>query len=110
MGEEENNLDESSKEKDHQNKIKVSRIVQRKGLNDKWRDFVHKENENKKETSHQKLTEDNKDNCRETKEKELLKFTGYDVYEDDPFVNYNVIGTQFVMTMKEDGTMKARFV
>ena len=52
----------------------------------------------------------NQRKCREAKEKELQNFDDYHVYDEVTYSGQNVIGTRFVLTEKDDGTIKARFV
>ena len=52
----------------------------------------------------------NEDACSLAKEKELSNFDEYEVYEEVKEEGQTVLGTRFVLTEKEDGSIKARFV
>ena len=54
--------------------------------------------------------EENIDQCREAKEKELNNFDKFNLYEEVDFNGQKVIGTRFVLTKKDDNSIKARFV
>ena len=57
-----------------------------------------------------KENEENSQKCEEAKEKEIRNFETFKVFEEVHDVGQEVIGTQFVLTEKEDGMIKARLV
>ena len=54
--------------------------------------------------------ENNKKECEEAKAKEIKNFEEYNAFEEVPYEGQKTLGTRYVLTRKDDGTMKARFV
>ena len=57
-----------------------------------------------------KENEDNKEDCLEAKERELKNFEKFDVYREVEYEGQKVLGTRFVLTKRDDNSIKARFV
>ena len=57
-----------------------------------------------------KETPANSDKIREAKERELKNFDDYEAYEEVEDKGQDVLGTRYVMSIKPDGSIKARFV
>ena len=97
----------------HRNKVRFKEINDERAKNDEWRALVNEESEtNEAEVLHNEVkeTEANKSECEEAKEKELMNFQEYNVYDEVEDKGQQVLGTRFVLTKKEDGSIKARFV
>ena len=97
----------------HGNKVRFKEINDERAKNDEWRALVNEESEtNEAEVLHNEVkeTEANKSECEEAKEKELMNFQEYNVYDEVEDKGQQVLGTRFVLTKKEDGSIKARFV
>ena len=93
-----------------QAKMRFIEVNRDRKLNEKWiekNNFIHEEEIKYAEI---KENEDNFEKCQEAKAKELQNFDEYRVYDEVDDVGQHVMGTRYVLTEKDDGRIKARFV
>ena len=103
----------SEKEKEDeriQQRIRFHELHDERSRNEKW--LNSKQDDNEEEIFHAEVKEDedNRKLCEEAKEKELQNFDEYEVFMEVEHSNQKVLGTRFVLTQKNDGTIKARLV
>ena len=55
-------------------------------------------------------TEENREVIAEAKASEITNFEKYNAFEEVPYEGQKTLGTRYVVTQKEDGSLKARFV
>ena len=93
-----------------QKKIRFKEVNQDRKKNEKWiehNNFIHEEEIKYAEI---KENDDNFEKCQEAKKKELQNFDDYNVYDEVEDVGQPVMGTRYVLTEKDNGDIKARFV
>ena len=83
-------------------------------MNFSSQDYVaHDEEDNNDETvlfSEVVENESNKTECELAKEKEMKNFEDYGAYEEVEYDGQHTLGSRYVLTRKDDGSIKARFV
>ena len=90
--------------------IRFKEINDERSRNEEWRTIVNNTDEDEAYYHELKENDSNKEKCDEAKEKELNNFDEYKVYEEVEDEGQQVFGTRFVLTQKDDGNIKARFV
>ena len=78
--------------------------------NNKWRSMKNEVDEDEIFNAEVVEDESNEEQCRNAKEKELQNFDEYKVFKEVEFEGQKVIGSRFVLTKKDNGSIKARFV
>ena len=110
-----NEHDESYKEKMEakeirKQKVRFKEIIDERSRNDEWLHSLGRSETEETMYAEIKETPENSSLVREAKKKELKNFEDFNVYEEVPYENQEVLGTRYVLTQKPDGTVKARFV
>ena len=90
--------------------MRFTEIHDERMKNEEWRKFKNEEDEEDVFQVEIQENETNEKLCKEAKENELRNFDEYKVFEEVEATDKDVIGSRFVLTRKEDGTVKARFV
>ena len=93
-----------------QQKMRFKETTEERPHNDEWINTNNKLNEEEIYVAEIKENKENFHLFEEAKEKEVENFEKFKVFEEVPDVGQEVIGTRFVLTEKEDGSIKARLV
>ena len=95
-------------EKETNEKTRFKELNQEHQDNLKWKNLTNEEEDIL--MVEMKENEENHEQCRGAKLKEIQNFVDYKVFEEVEDEGQFVLGTRFVLTSKGDGSIKARFV
>ena len=101
---------EEDKRTTNTNRLRFHELHDERSKNDEWRGKRNDQDEEEVLMAEIKENEDNERLCRAAKEKELNNFDEYKVFQEVELKEQKVLGSRFVLTQKEDGTIKARLV
>ena len=91
-------------------KVRFQEVMDERKKNEEWIEMKSKDQTEEVHYAEIKETAENASKVREAKDKELNNFDEYNAFEEVEYNGQDVLGTRFVLTEKQDGSIKARFV